>query len=206
MEDNNSKEVLLSVLGVVVLIVAVIGISFAAFNFSQTGIKENKITTGRLNMTYSEDTNGITLENALPISDDTGKALINDNEIFDFTVEAIIDDGDANTVINYAITAVKVDDATTLDDSAIKVYLTNIDSSTEVPVLEPTKLSLLEKTTSSELSSAPSGEFKLSTGNLTDSSTHKYRLRMWVADDYSANDGSATYQLKVNVYGAAAAQ
>lgn len=206
MEDNNSKEVLLSVLGVVVLIVAVIGISLAAFNFSQTGIKENKITTGRLNMSYSEDTNGITLENALPISDDTGKALINDNEIFDFTVEAIIDDGDANTVINYAITAVKVDGDTTLDDSAIKVYLTNIDSSTEVPVLEPTKLSLLEKTTSSELSSAPSGEFKLSTGNLTDSSTHKYRLRMWVADDYSANDGSATYKLKVNVYGAAAAQ
>ncbi len=206
MEDNNSKEVLLSVLGVVVLIVAVIGISLAAFNFSQTGIKENKITTGRLNMSYSEDTNGITLENALPISDDTGKALINDNEIFDFTVEAIIDDGDANTVINYAITAVKVDGDTTLDDSAIKVYLTNIDSSTEVPVLEPTKLSLLEKTTSSELSSAPSGEFKLSTGNLTDSSTHRYRLRMWVADDYSANDGSATYKLKVNVYGAAAAQ
>ena len=206
MEGNNSKEILLSVLGVIVLIIAVIGISLAAFNFSQTGMKENKITTGRLNMSYSEDTNGITLENALPISDETGKALINDNETFDFTVEAIIEDGDANTVINYAITAQKVEDATTLDDSAIKVYLTNTDSSTEVPVLEPTKLSLVDKTTSSELSLAPSGEFKLATGSFTDSSTHNYRLRMWVADDYSANSSSATYQLKVNVYGAAAAQ
>lgn len=206
MEGNNSKEVLLSILGVAVLIIAVIGISFAAFNFSQTGAKENKITTGRLSMSYSEDTNGISLENALPISDETGKALINSNEIFDFTVDAIIEDGDADTVIDYAITAVKVDEATTLDDSAVKVYLTNIDTSTEVPVLEPTKLSLVEKTTSSELSSAPSGEFKLATGKLNDSATHKYRLRMWVADDYSAGGTSATYQLKVNVYGAAQAQ
>ena len=206
MENNNSKEVLLSVLGVVVLIIAVIGVSFAAFNFSQTGIKENKITTGRLNMSYSEDTNGISLENALPISNDTGKTLMNSNEVFNFTINAIIEDGDADTVIDYAITAVKVDSATTLDDSAVKVYLTNIDSSFEVPVLEPTKLSLVDKTTSSELSSAPSGEFKLATGKLTDSATHKYRLRMWVADDYSAGGTSATYQLKVNVYGAAQAQ
>lgn len=206
MEDNNSKEVLLSVLGVTILIVAVVGISFAAFNFSQTGIKENKITTGRLNMSYSEDTNGITLENALPISDDTGKSLINSNEIFDFTVDAIIDDGDANTVINYAITAVKVDSVTTLDDSAIKVYLTNIDTSEEVPVLEPIKLSLIEKTSASELSLAPSGEFKLASGQFTDSSAHKYRLRMWIADDYNTTSSSSTYQLKVNVYGAAPAQ
>ena len=33
MKDNNSKQVLLSVLGVAILVVAVVGVSFAAFSY-----------------------------------------------------------------------------------------------------------------------------------------------------------------------------
>ena len=53
-EDNNSKQVLLSVLGVAILVVAVVGVSFAAFTFSQTGQKVNTISTGTITMSYSE--------------------------------------------------------------------------------------------------------------------------------------------------------
>ena len=75
MKDNNSKQVLLSVLGVAILVVAVVGVSFAAFTFSQTGNVENTITTGTISMTYTEPENGINLTNAMPMTDDSGKVL-----------------------------------------------------------------------------------------------------------------------------------
>ena len=61
--NNNisSKQILISILGVIILIVAVIGISFAAFTYSQAGTKVNTITIGKITMNYTEATNGITL-------------------------------------------------------------------------------------------------------------------------------------------------
>ena len=75
MKGNNSKQVLLSVLGVAILVVAVVGVSFAAFSYSKTGEKVNTITTGTITMSYSETTNGINLTNALPMTDGVGMAL-----------------------------------------------------------------------------------------------------------------------------------
>ena len=203
MENNNSKEVLLSVLGVAILVVAVVGVSFAAFNFSQSGNVENNITTGTINMTYSEPENGINLVNALPMSDEQGMLLSGNNQYFDFTIDTTIN-GSGSTTINYAITAVKGE--STVDDSAIKVYLTSIDNTAYSEILAPTKISELSVTTGSENYQAPSGEFILTTGTLTNSVSHSYRLRMWVADDFSTLTSSGEYRLKVNVYGAAAAQ
>ncbi len=203
MMENNSKEVLLSALGVFILVLVVIGVSYAAFNFSRTGDVENTITTGTINMTYSEPENGINLANALPMSDEQGRLLSGTNNVFDFTVDTTIN-GSGSTTINYAITAVKGD--ATVDDSAIKVYLTNMDNSADSEILAPTKISELDVTTGSENYQAPSGEFILSTGTLTSSASHSYRLRMWVADDFSTLTNSGMYSLRVNVYGAAAAQ
>ena len=201
--NNNSKQVLLSVLGVAILVVAVVGVSFAAFSYSKTGEKVNTITTGTINMTYSEPENGINLANALPMSDEQGRSLSGTNNVFDFTIDTTIN-GSGSTTINYAITAVKGD--ATVDDSAIKVYLTNMDNSADSEILAPTKISELDVTTGSENYQAPSGEFILSTGTLTSSVSHSYRLRMWVADDFSTLTDSGMYSLKVNVYGAASAQ
>ena len=124
--NNSSKQILLSVLGVAILVVAVVGISFAAFTYARPGEKTNTISTGTITMNYSEDTNGIKLENALPMTDTAGKALAADNQMFDFTA-----------TINYAVTAVKTDDST-LPDTGVKVYLTkrsdNTSSMTETAV------------------------------------------------------------------------
>ena len=201
MKDNNSKQVLLSVLGVAILVVAVVGVSFAAFTFSQTGEKTNTITTGTISMTYSEPDNGINLVNALPITDVQGKALSGTNNVFDFTVSSTIN-GNNPVTVSYAITAVSSN--STVDSSAIKIYLTNMDNNADSEILAPTKISSLTTTTGNEAYNAPSGEFILSSGTMNSSSSHKYRLRMWVADDYTNTTGGS-YTLKVNVYGAAAA-
>ena len=202
MKDNNSKQVLLSVLGVAILVVAVVGVSFAAFSYSKTGEKVNTITTGTITMSYSETTNGINLTNALPMSDGVGKALSEEEQYFDFTVSANIT---GTTTINYAITASKEEEST-LPDTAVKVYLTDMDGTADTQILAPTKVSGLTPTTGSERSGTPSGQFILHTGTFGATSSHDYRLRMWVADDYQVTGASATYKLRVNVYGAAAAQ
>ena len=75
--NNGGKQILLSVLGVAILIVAVVGISYAAFTFAETGSKDNTINTGTISMTYTEGTNGITIYNAMPTADETGRTLTN---------------------------------------------------------------------------------------------------------------------------------
>ena len=221
--NNSSKQILLSVLGVAILVVAVVGISFAAFTYSRAGEKTNTISTGTITMNYSEDTNGIKLENALPMSDTAGKVLADENQYFDFTVTSTMS---GTATINYAVTAVKTDDST-LPDTGVKVYLTkrsdNTSSMTETAVSSyPAKVSALGKvdTTVKANTGAMLDEYLLDQGTFTtnNESTAKtqsvyYRLRMWVADDYAETNGgvagqitSKKYTLKVNVYGAAAAQ
>ena len=203
MEDNNnSKQVLLSVLGVAILVVAVVGVSFAAFSYSKTGEKVNTITTGTITMSYSETTNGINLTNALPMTDGVGKALQDEDQYFDFTVNATIA---GNTTINYAITATKEADST-LPESGVKLYLTNMDEDADSQIMAPTKFNAIPKTTSGEVSSAPADQAELYNGTFNSTDSHDYRLRMWVADDYVVTGTSQTFKVRVNVYGAAAVQ
>ena len=204
--SNSSKQILISILGVAILIVAVVGISFAAFTYVGTGTKTNSITTGTITMSYTEDTNGITLSNALPMTDDAGKALSAEGQYFDFTVNAKIV-GKGTTKIDYVITATEVTHS--LPNTGVKVYLTsNTDQKVE---LAPTVVSTLPLTQSGNSASAPAGERILKSDSIstTDASvdeTTTYRLRMWVDQAYQAPSEQQVYSIKVNVYGAAAAQ
>ena len=199
--NNNSKQVLLSVLGVAILVVAVVGVSFAAFSYSKTGEQVNTITTGTITMNYVDVTNGINLVDALPITDESGKKLSNENEYFDFTVSATIN---GTATINYAVTAIKEADST-IPDTGVKVYLTDMDGDADTQILAPTKVSALQKTSGDE-SGAPDDQYKLTSNSFSTTSSHSYRLRMWVADDYTAPSSKQTFKLRVNVYGRADAQ
>ena len=215
MKDNNSKQVLLSVLGVAILVVAVVGVSFAAFTFSQTGEKTNTITTGTITMNYTESDNYINLTNAMPMNDTTGAALpaATDGNVFDFTVSGEIT-GSGNTTINYAITAVPTE-GTTLKNDYVKVYLTDqLDSPVDGYTANTGKLvsSLEMGTGDSDDAGVPEnqrvlfrGTFESTNGSGVDDD-REYRLRMWVADNYAVTGSKETYTLKVNVYGKADAQ
>lgn len=204
--SNSSKQILISILGVAILIVAVVGISFAAFTYARTGTTTNTITTGTITMSYTEGKNGITLTDALPITDDAGKALSAEGQYFDFTVNAKIV-GKGTTKIDYVITATEV--TTSLPSTGVKAYLTsNTDATVE---LAPTIVSTLPLTESGNSAGAPVGEHILKSGSIstTDNSVNEtttYRLRMWVDQDYQAPSSQQVYSIKVNVYGAAAAQ
>ena len=190
-EHDSSKQILISVLGVAILVVAVVGISFAAFNYSRTGETVNTITTGSIVMNYSEPQNGINIVNAQPIADTVGMALNGENNTFDFMVSATLTSG----TINYAITATK-DTGSTIEDSKVKVYLTSAND--EIVEKAATLVSALG-TTSSDASGAPDGQYKLKEGTIESSQTTNYRLRMWLDND--AGEVNGAYKLRVNVYG-----
>ena len=195
-ENKNSKSTTLIIICIIILILAVVGVSYAAIFYSKLGQKVNRVTTGTMMMSYSDNTNGINITNADPMTDTVGKSLNDENQYFDFTVSASMS---ANVIINYVVTASK-DAGSTLPDSAVKVYLTSITNDTESQVLAPTKISDLE-VTSNNNNGAPDGQFILLNSHFNKSETRSYRLRMWVASDYSLNSISHTYKLRVNVYG-----
>ncbi len=72
MTKEKIKDILTIGVSVFILVV-VIGISYALFTYSGVGKKENKITTGAITMLYTESNNTISISNALPTTDNTGK-------------------------------------------------------------------------------------------------------------------------------------
>ena len=196
-KNKDNSRIILIIIFIIILIIAVIGVSYAAIFYSKTGEKINTVTTGTLMMSYSENSNGINLVDAVPMSDEVGKSLSEERQYFDFSVSATINEN-SNVMLNYIITAVK-DVSSNLPDNAIKVYLTDVTSGAETQVLAPTNVSLLPIT--DNISDAPNGQYILLNSNFNKTETRQYRLRMWIDDNYSLPGDSRTYKLRVNVYG-----
>ena len=196
---KNRKNYLILIL-VTVLLITVIGISYAAFNYVGTGQNANTITTGAISMTYTESTNSIALSNALPTTDATGKKRKNTGEYFDFTVKSSIS---GNTDINYEIAA-KEENGNTFSGENIKYYLTKVNSDgTETEVMAPR--TYYEEPSGNVYTGRPSDMMSLFVGNLKTQgdTTINYRLRLWVDENYNPqnDNGGLTYKVKVNVYG-----
>ena len=198
-----NKEKIRNVLTISVsifLLIAVIGVSYAAFNYAGVGKKENIITTGAITMSYVESNNTISINNALPTTDNTGKSRKNDGEYFDFTVKSSIK---GNMDINYEIAA-KEEAGNTFSGNNIKYYLTTVDSNgKETEVMAPR--TYYEEPSGNVYTGRPADMMSLYTGNLKEQgeTTINYRLRIWVDESYNPqnDDGGLTYKVKVNVYG-----
>ena len=183
-----------------VLLIIVIGISYAAFNYSSVGQKLNTITTGAISMNYIESSNVISMNNALPTTDNTGKKRLNTGEYFDFTVKSSIK---GNTDINYEIAA-KEENGNTFSGKNIKYYLTKVNSDgSEEEAMPPKTYS--EDPTGNVYTGRPSDMMSLFVGNLNQQGDTeiKYRLRLWVDENYNPqnDNGGLIYKVKVNVYG-----
>ena len=196
---NKNKSFLFIIL-ILILLIAIIGISYAAFSYTGTGQKLNTITTGAISMEYVESTNVISMNNALPTTDSTGKKLSNSGEYFDFTVKSSIA---GNTDINYEIAA-KEENGNTFSGQNVKLYLTKVNSDgTEEEAMPPKTYS--EDPTGNVYTGRPSDMMSLFVGNLNQQGDTeiKYRLRLWVDESYNPqnDNGGLIYKVKVNVYG-----
>ena len=197
---NNKKQLLLSIGLVLILVLMIVGISYAAFKFTGLGKKENTITTGAITMKYTESTNTISMNNALPTTDATGKVRLTAGEYFDFTLSGTIK-GSEN--INWEIAAEDVTTASRkIDGKYIKLYLTSLDeNNNEKEVMAPKVYSA--DTTENTYTGRPTNMMSLAKGSTSTSFSTKYRLRMYVDESYNpqGDGGNLAFSVKINAYG-----
>ena len=74
--SNSSKQVLLSVIGVAILVVAVVGVSFAFFNYTRTG-SANTVRTGTIQ--FNSTQSHVAITNAFPVTRTTAMATTEAN-------------------------------------------------------------------------------------------------------------------------------
>ena len=197
---NNKKQLLLSIGLVLILVLMIVGISYAAFKFTGLGNKPNTITTGAITMEYTESTNKISMTGALPTTDATGKVRLTKGEYFDFTIKSSIK-GNAN--INWEIAAEDItpSSAKKMAGKNIKIYLTKLNGDKEEEVMAPKVYSA--STSANTKTGRPSGVMSLATGTMSASETTNYRLRMYVDEDYNpqGDGGGLSFSVKINAYG-----
>ena len=198
---DKKRQLLLSIGLVLILVLMIVGISYAAFKFVGLGQKPNTITTGAITMEYTESTNTISMTGALPTTDATGKVRLTAGEYFDFTIKSSIQ---GNTNINWEIAAEDItpSSAKKMAGKNIKLYLTKLDSTgAEKQVMAP---KVYNATTSANTKTGrPSGVMSLATGTMSTSETTNYRLRMYVDEDYNpqGDGGGLSFSVKINAYG-----
>ena len=189
-DKNKKKSVVLAILGVLSLVMITAGVTYALFTYTKLGSTENTITAGTIKFLYTENTGvgkGIAITNALPVSDDTGKAYDTDGYVFDFKITAV---NSGTTAIPYEITLRQKADST-LSSDIVKVYLTDKTGGTETQIVAPTIFSALTNTTVNVGSNI---EKTLTTQSVPakDKNYEKdYRLRMWI--DESADFSATVY-------------
>ena len=198
---DKKKQLLLSIGLVLILVLMIVGISYAAFKFVGIGNKPNTITTGAITMEYTESTNTISMTGALPTTDATGKVRLTAGEYFDFTIKSSIQ-GNAN--INWEIAAEDItpSSAKKMAGKNIKLYLTKLDSTgAETQVMAPKVYNA--STSANTKTGRPSGVMSLATGTMSASETTNYRLRMYVDESYNpqGDGGGLSFSVKINAYG-----
>ena len=185
------KKLMFRILPIIVLIiVALLGVSYAMFS-SSFELGQSGLTTGTIDVNFTENKNTLKLERAVPEYDSEGK--VSDNYL-DFTVDAKVT---GDFVVPYVVTAEKDSTLSNIDDKYIKLYLErSTDGINYQTVMEPkTFEEVSESTTGVKL-----GSMIIDTGNLTKTTKYYYRLRMWLDGSYNNSSSSNTFVLTTNAY------
>ena len=178
---ENKKTLLFSILGVILLLVVVIGVSYAMYTFSANGTKENVISTGTVSITYSESST-ITLTNAYPSTDATGSAVTGHDLVF--TVNAAIT---GSSTISYEVGLANMTNNGNLTEDYVNLkkgetYLLGTSATTGVTIgsVKSNAGTLLT-------------QYRLDGGTLSTADTSAtYTLRAWISEDYNLTQGANT--------------
>ena len=196
---DDSKQVLLSVFGVALLIVAIVGISYAIFVFSAKSRVDNTVRSGGITFEYLEGDSVIDINDALPVSDEVG---VKQTKSFDFQVSSAIR---GNTTVFYEVRAKSLTVDNKIDNQYVKIYLEKKDGGDFSTVFSPTAFKENPNTSLTNISVDTntmllySGRFsgkKATTTNYSD----EFRLKMWLSDKYLIDDVSRSFKIKVLVY------
>ena len=78
---NKKKQIIITLVAIISLIVITVGVTYAFFNYSRTGTTDNVVKTGGITFLYTEVSGvgkGISLTEAYPVADSIGKVQTGD--------------------------------------------------------------------------------------------------------------------------------
>ena len=182
---NKSTKISLLIGGIVVVLIGVIGITFAFFSTGGIQDTANTFQSGCLNISLTSNSNSISLSNILPIIDVEGLA----GTSYDFTIE-----NTCNTATNYQVNLESLNEqANSLGADYIKASLSSDTNDNVISILSN------NPSVTPEVDGAYEA-YNLYTGILNADETKTYHLRLWL--DYDATVEQAAnkvYSSKINV-------
>ena len=182
MNSNSSKQVVLSIVGVAILVVAIVGVSFAFFTYTRTGGGTNLIKTGTLVFKF-EDGSSINLTNQFPMSDANGLKLSGTNNVCNFTVSGTSTSG----AVTYTVYGVQGDAST---DETKTVRFTDSQIKANISATLPTGYTFTSATGASAAKTIEAlktgGKIVFGTGTVTTDAYGKLYYSMKIVVDATA--------------------
>ena len=183
-KSKDKKVKLLTAAGVLLLVVAIVGVSFAVFTANLTGVKENKLTTGYVTMTCTET--NFTLENTSVLTDEQGIAR-NDNEAT-CTLAATM----AGTMtVGYDVALYDVTNSAALSENNVKIQASKVDNSTTSYLAGSSAttgvLVSSIKTSAGQYDTSITG-YKLDSATVNQTKTIEYKVKAWVASEQQSEN------------------
>ena len=156
------------IVGIILVICVFIGVSYALWTLSFNQEDTNMLASDCFQLTFTEDTEAISLDKAYPITDEEGKTLTP----YTFTIT-----NQCSAYASYQINLEVLDSSTLSRYEAIKVEL-NEDTPVLLSSNEVVKTTLDNAVTS----------FKLKTGYLDHNESVSYDLRLWMDENITMED------------------
>ena len=197
---NNSKQTVLSIVGIAILVIAVVGVSFAFFTYSRQGGTNNVITTGSITFVSNNDTaTALALTNEFPQAANYDALSDSNRDAFEFHVNGTVP-STANDIY-YGVYVVEGDAA-----GAANTDVSDLDANTYTTRFQPEDISVAVSNdaaagtggvvpsynTGAPLTSAVTGTGDLvAYGTVAKGSsnlTHNLRLKMYVNSSVGISD------------------
>ena len=175
--NNKKKKVITIVISIIIILVLALAISYAYFSTQLSG-SDQIVKVGELELVLDETSEGITLDNAIGISDSEGLSLDgatfelrnNGTKAVDYTI--YLDD---NTIS---------DTDTRIDDKYLKYNLNKNSADTGATLL-------------TRIGANPNRV--LDSGTIEGGGTNKYSLNLWITDEVDGNYSGQVFSGKLRV-------
>ena len=187
-EKKGKKLIVVFIIAIVVLLGAIVAISYAMFSASLTGVKENKLVTGSVSMSCAET--NFTLENTSAMSDEEGIALENNEATCTLTTTLR-----GTMTIGYDVALYDVDKETPSDavgESNVKIQASKVKGGTTTYLANSTATTgVLVSSIKNQAGQYDNTitNYKIDSATTTQSEEVLYKIKAWVS---SLQDGSTT--------------
>ena len=186
MDNTLSKQLLLSILGLAILIVAIVGVSYAVLVEPNSSLNSKDIVY----IDYDTDADSISLIGILPMKDSEGIGM---SSFLDFKV---ISNVSSNNSVNYEVL---------FGDNEVRIYLEKLVNGRYVPVdnypsyfTSTLENNIFKAGNSSNSMVLYSGSFRNATED-TKQFCDNYRLKIWIDEETVIGSSSKNFKAIVKV-------